>query len=87
MGCAPRCLHHRHSVGYPLRVHLSNAVVHQGPTGETRQAPYDRPGKICECSVNLVSPDFYRQHILPHDRRIAAPLKNRKEERGCGSRL
>jgi len=42
--------------------------------GEARQMPHDRTGKICECSVNLVSPDFYRQHILPHDCRIATAL-------------
>lgn len=26
---------------------------------------------LCECSVNLVSTDFYQQFVLPHDRRIA----------------
>jgi hypothetical protein len=25
---------------------------------------------LTECSVNLVSADFYRQYVLPHDRRI-----------------
>jgi hypothetical protein len=27
--------------------------------------------RIAECSVNLVSAGFYREHVLPHDRRIA----------------
>ena len=39
--------------------------------GEERLNPRDRMGRIAECSVNLVSPDFYEQFILPHDRRIA----------------
>ncbi|MDP7346688.1 MAG: hypothetical protein QF735_00575 [Phycisphaeraceae bacterium] len=33
--------------------------------------------RISECSVNLVSPEFYIEHVLPHDERIAqtyAPL-------------
>jgi hypothetical protein len=33
--------------------------------------PLDRWVRICECSVNLVSEGFYRDHILPHDLRIA----------------
>lgn len=28
--------------------------------------------RLAECSVNMVSEEFYREHILPHDRRIAA---------------
>lgn len=31
-----------------------------------------RAARIAECSVNLVSPDTYLKHILPHDLRIAA---------------
>ena len=30
----------------------------------------DRVPTISECSVNLVSREFYEEHILPHDRRI-----------------
>ena len=37
-----------------------------------RLSPGDRVARICECSVNLVSPDFYDRFVLPHDRRIAA---------------
>lgn len=40
-------------------------------TGEDRCDPRSYPPRIAECSVNLVSPDFYLQHILPYDRRIA----------------
>ena len=40
--------------------------------GFDRMAPIERHATICECSVNLVSADFYRQFILPHDRRILA---------------
>jgi len=28
-------------------------------------------GRISECSVNMISPAMYREHILPHDLRIA----------------
>lgn len=49
---------------------------------ETRKLLLDRIGpesidptecyaRIAECSVNLVSPAFYTEHILPYDRRIA----------------
>jgi hypothetical protein len=31
-----------------------------------------RLGRIAECSVNMISPAAYRDHILPHDLRIAA---------------
>jgi len=30
--------------------------------------------RICECSVNMVSPEFYTEHILPHDLRIVEAL-------------
>ena len=36
--------------------------------------PWDRAPHIAECSVNLVSPATYIQHILPHDQRIAREL-------------
>jgi hypothetical protein len=39
--------------------------------GEARlRKPHAVP-RIAECSVNMVSPDFYKEHILPFDRRIA----------------
>jgi hypothetical protein len=34
-----------------------------------RQFPYDVP-RIAECSTNMVSTEFYMEHVLPHDRRI-----------------
>ncbi len=43
-------------------------VAHMGKERLTPQASHVT---VCECSVNLVSPDFYRRFILPHDRRIA----------------
>ena len=39
--------------------------------GPDRLRPLDRWVCITECSVNLVSPEFYRRHILPYDLRIA----------------
>lgn len=36
-----------------------------------RRAPLNRYVRIAECSVNLVSADFYREFILPYDRMIA----------------
>ena len=39
--------------------------------GPERLRPINRWPSIAECSVNLVSGDFYRQHILPYDQRIA----------------
>lgn len=40
--------------------------------GPDRLEPRSRAAvTICECSVNLVSPDFYREFILPYDLRIA----------------
>jgi len=39
--------------------------------GPERLPPFRARRRIAECSVNLVSPDFYREFILPHDRRIA----------------
>ena len=39
--------------------------------GPERRYPADRWARITECSVNMVSEDFYREHILPHDLRIA----------------
>ena len=41
-----------------------------GWIGEDRLDPWNRRPKICECSVNLVSPDFYKEFVLPHDLRI-----------------
>lgn len=42
--------------------------------GEDRLAPVPMTWRPCitECSCNLVSADFYRQFVLPHDRRLAA---------------
>ena len=40
--------------------------------GHDRLHPLDRLPHISNCSVNLVSPDFYREFILPHDQRVAA---------------
>ena len=40
--------------------------------GPEYRNPFDETAWIAECSVNLVSPEFYREHILPHDRRLAA---------------
>ena len=39
--------------------------------GPERLHPLDRLPHISNCSVNLVSPDFYREFILPCDQRIA----------------
>ena len=39
--------------------------------GPERLRPLDRWVRITECSVNLVSEGFYRDHILPHDLRVA----------------
>jgi len=39
--------------------------------GEERISPTERAARICECSVNLVSPEFYTRFVLEHDRRIA----------------
>jgi hypothetical protein len=39
--------------------------------GAERLRPLERWVRIAECSVNLVSADFYREHILPYDLRIA----------------
>ncbi len=39
--------------------------------GQDRLSPLAKYPRIAECSVNLVSADFYRRFILPHDRRIA----------------
>ena len=38
--------------------------------GPDYQVLYQRSPHITECSVNLVSPEVYREHILPHDLRI-----------------
>lgn len=40
--------------------------------GPDRLLPSARAPHIAECSVNMVSEDFYREHVLPHDRRIAS---------------
>ena len=43
--------------------------------GSTRRALSGFPAdvnRIAECSVNLISPDLYAEHVLPHDQRIAA---------------
>jgi hypothetical protein len=45
--------------------------------GPRRLAPWNRLTRICECSVNMLSPQMYVEHVLPYDRRIAeafAPL-------------
>lgn len=39
--------------------------------GPVRTTPRDKVCRICECSVNLVSPTMYVDHILEHDLRIA----------------
>ncbi|MDD3926780.1 MAG: uroporphyrinogen decarboxylase family protein [bacterium] len=39
--------------------------------GLDRLRPLDRVPRIAECSVNMVSEGFYREHILPYDRKIA----------------
>jgi hypothetical protein len=39
--------------------------AHQEPAAATL-------GRIAECAVNMISPAMYREHVLPHDRRIAA---------------
>ncbi len=41
-----------------------------GHIGRDWLTPMDRTPLICECSVNLISPDMYAQHILPHDLHI-----------------
>jgi hypothetical protein len=40
--------------------------------GPERLHPLDRIGHISNCSVNLVSADFYREFLLAQDQRIAA---------------
>jgi hypothetical protein len=40
--------------------------------GEARQYPTDRLPMICECSVNLVSPELYKEFMLPCDIRIGS---------------
>jgi hypothetical protein len=42
--------------------------------GPQRLRPLHRWPCIAECSVNMVSADFYRKHILPYDLRIAGQL-------------
>jgi uroporphyrinogen-III decarboxylase len=39
--------------------------------GPAYRHPGDRLARIAECSCNLVSPEFYREYVLPYDRRIA----------------
>ncbi len=39
--------------------------------GEDRLHPGSRVPRIAECSVNMVSEDFYKEHILPYDLKIA----------------
>ncbi|MBI4028287.1 MAG: hypothetical protein HY360_25105 [Verrucomicrobia bacterium] len=40
--------------------------------GPERLDPYlARRYTVAECSTNMVSPEFYREHILAHDRRVA----------------
>ena len=39
--------------------------------GKDRLSPADSVARIAECSVNMVSADFYKEHILPFDLRIA----------------
>jgi len=38
--------------------------------GPERLAPWNRFVRLAECSVNMVSPQMYVAHILPHDLRI-----------------
>ncbi|MHC4873770.1 MAG: uroporphyrinogen decarboxylase family protein [Planctomycetota bacterium] len=43
--------------------------------GEERfDSTYKSSGLIAECSVNLVSPDFYRDFIAPYDRQVVEAL-------------
>jgi len=42
--------------------------------GSDYQVPYDCNPLMAECSVNLVGPEVYREHILPHDLRIVKEL-------------
>jgi hypothetical protein len=39
--------------------------------GPERLAPWNRLTRICECSVNMISPEMYLEHVLPYDVRIA----------------
>lgn len=39
--------------------------------GKERLRPGDRVPRIAECSVNMVSAAFYKEHILPYDLKIA----------------
>ena len=39
--------------------------------GKEREAVCDRVIRIAECSVNLVSPEMYKEFILPYDLKIA----------------
>ena len=38
--------------------------------GKEREAVWDRAVRIAECSVNLVSPEMYKEFILPYDLKI-----------------
>jgi len=42
--------------------------------GPQRRRPMDALTRICECSANLVSSEFYVDHVLPHDLRFAREL-------------
>jgi len=39
--------------------------------GRDRLRPVEQFPRLAECSVNMVSEDFYRENILPYDQRIA----------------
>jgi hypothetical protein len=43
----------------------------RGWIGPRRQTPWNRIQRVCECSVNLVSPRMYEEHLLPYDLRVA----------------
>lgn len=49
---------------------IESRVMLMEHIGPDYACPVDRYPRIAECSVNLVSAEIYREHILPHDRRI-----------------
>jgi len=49
---------------------IESRVMLMERIGSDYACPVDQYPRIAECSVNLVSPEIYREHILPHDRRI-----------------
>lgn len=50
---------------------IQTVMILKGAIGKEREAVKDRTMNIAECSVNLVSPEIYKEFILPCDLKIA----------------